>query len=326
MRLRWLRAGVLACLVSGGVITPSIAQVDYPRRPVLLLLPLQAGSGSDIAVRTLAERMSASIGQPVLVENVPGAGGLVGAERLARATADGHVLAAFNNGVLTVLPHIQTKAPFDPLVDFAPVGMVALIPSALVVPADLPARSFAEFVARAKEAPGKFHYASVGVGSVQHLGMELVKSSAGIDLIHVPYKGGVQAMLSVVTGETQAAMIGVSVALQHIRSGKVRALAVGGGRRTTLLPDVPTLEEAGLAGVRYEPWLAVYAPRGTPRAVIERLNAEIAKALAPAEIRDRLLSQGLEVTTSTPEALSAIVRAESSAMAKTIKAAGIRSE
>lgn len=325
MRLRWPCAGILACFLSGGV-APSIAQGEYPRRPVQLLLPLQAGTGSDTAVRIVSERMAASLGQPILVENVPGAGGLVGAERLARAPADGHVLAAFNNGVLTVLPHVQTKAPYDPLVDFAPVGMVALIPSALVVPADFPAQSVAEFVARARSAPGKFHYASVGVGSVQHLGMELVKSSAGIDLTHVPYKGGVQAMLSVVTGETQAAMIGVSVALQHIRSGKVRALAVGGSRRTPLLPDVPTLEEAGLAGVRYEPWLAIYAPRGTPRAVIERLNSEIAKALAPAEVRDRLLSQGLEAMTSTPEALIALVRAESSEMAKTIKAAGIRSE
>lgn len=316
-------------LVALGIATlPAsvLAQADYPRRLVQVILPLQAGTGSDTAVRTLATRLSESMGQSFVVENLPAAGGLVGAEKLVKAAPDGYVLGAFNNGVLTVLPQIGAKAAFDPFNDFVPLGRIALIPSVLVVPVDFPARTIAELVTLSKGAPGKFNYASVGVGSVQHLGMELLKAGTGINLTHVPYKGGVQAMVSVIAGETQAVFIGVSVALQHIKSGKVRALAVGGAQRSALLPDVPTVQEAGIAGFIYEPWLALYAPRGAPTALVARLNAEIGKALAPAEVRDRLLLQGLEVRTSTPEELAALIRSESQEMAKVIKLAGIKAE
>ena len=302
------------------------AQTEYPRKPVQIVLPLQAGSGSDIAIRTLAERLTASMGQPFLVENLTGAGGILGATKVARSSPDGYVLGAFNNGVLSVLPHLTTKLAFNPLVDFDAISLVALIPSALVVTADFPAQSVTEFVSQLRAAPNRFHYASAGVGSVQHIAMEMFKSSAGFDMTHVPYKGGIQAMLAVVTGESQAAFIGVSVALPHIKSARVRALAVGGTERSALLAGVPTMQEAGVAGYYYEPWLALYAPKSTPREVLMRLNAEVARALAPLNVRNRLLDQGLEVKTGSPEELTTRTRVEFDAMAKIIKQAGIRGE
>jgi tripartite-type tricarboxylate transporter receptor subunit TctC len=317
---------IFLLLAAAGSAGNALAQSDYPRRQVQIVIPLQAGSGSDIALRALTDRLATSMGQAFLVDNVPGGGGILGAEKIAKAAPDGYMLGAFNNGLLTVLPQMGVKLSYDPFRDFVPIGRVAMIPSAVVVPADAPARSIGEFVAQAKAAPGKLNYSSTGVGSVQHLGFELFKADAGINVTHVPYKGGVQAMVAVVAGEAQASMIGLSVSLQYVKSGRVRALAVTGARRSALLPEVPTMQQAGLPGFEYEPWLALYAPKGTPRPIIDRLNAEIAKALAPAEVRQRLLAQGLEVRTTTPEELGAVVKAESAEMARVISQAGIKGD
>jgi tripartite-type tricarboxylate transporter receptor subunit TctC len=328
MKTAALRKGLVAsfALVAAIGCGAARAQADYPRKLVQITIPLQAGSGSDIALREVTQKLAVNMGQPFLIDNEPGGGGILGAEKIAHAAPDGYSLGAFNNGVLTILPHMAAKLPYDPFKDFVPVGRIAMIPSALTVPADFPGKTVADFVARAKVAPGKLNYSSSGVGSVQHLGFEMFRTAAGINVLHVPYKGGVQAMVAVVTGEAQASMIGLSVSLQYIKAGKVRALAVGGVLRSALLPDVPTMQESGYPGFVYEPWLALYAPRGTPRAIVEKLNAEIARALMPADIRERLLSQGLEARPCTPDELAAVVRTEYGVMGRVISQAGIKGE
>ena len=230
-----------ACLAIGAMQPEAAAQAGYPVKPVTIIVPLQAGTASDLVMRVVGEKLGEALGQRAVVENVPGAGGAVGAGRVAKAAPDGYLLGAFNNGVHTILPHMDTRLGFDPATDFAPITLLARFPSVLIVPADLPARSLQELFALARQSPGKLNYASVGCGSPQHLAMEMLLGAAGVQLAHVPYKGGAQATLAIAANEVQAFWIATSVALGQIRAGKVRALAVGEKNRTAALPDVPTV-------------------------------------------------------------------------------------
>lgn len=318
---RALVAGVVAL----GVSTPDVAaQQRFPAKPVTIIVPLQAATASDLVIRVLAEKLVGQSGQPVVVENVPGAGGALGAARVAKAPPDGHTLGAFNNGVHTILPHMETRLAFDPATDFVPITLLARFPSVLIVPPDLPARTLQELIALARQSPGRLNYASVGNGSPQHLAMEMLLTATDAKLTHIPYKGGAQATLAVAAGEVHAFWIATSVALAQIRAGKVRALAVGETTRTTALPEVPTVREAGVADYEYSPWLALYAPSGTPVAIVDQLRAELTRVIALPEVQARLRAQGLDPRSSTADELAALVRDENVRTSEIIRRLGLK--
>ncbi len=309
-----------------GILTLSsmaVSQEGFPSRNVFLVVPLQAGTASDLVARVLGDKLSVKLGRPVIVENIVGAGGGVGAQRVARSEPDGHVLGAFNNGIQTILPHMGgARLQFDPMSDLIPITLLARFPSVLIVNKDLPVKSLPDLVALAKQAPGKLNYASVGHGSPQHLAMEELKALTGMELTHVPYRGGAQATTAVVTGEANAFWIATSVALPFIQSGQVRAVAVGERARTKLLPEVPTTRELGL-DYEYSPWLALYAPARTPKPIVERLRKDVTEALRDPELKEKLSSQGLEAQESTEQELRAMVADESGRMAKLISQLGL---
>ena len=299
------------------------AQGKYPSRPIQIICPLQAASPSDVALRAVCEKMSPSLGVGMPIENAPGAAGLIGTERVARATPDGYLLGAFNNSIMTMLPHMYAKVPYDPFKSFEPISMLASIPTLLIVHADVPAKSVKELVEYSKANPGKLNYSTGGAGSPQHLAMEMFKSMTGASLVHVPYKGATQATMDTVAGQTQAMFIGVALALPFIKAGKVRALGMAGATRTALMPDLPTIAEQGVAGYDYASWIALYAPAGTPREIVATLVAEAKKAMSDKSLRERLLAGGLDPIGGTPEELVKQTREDFARMGKVIKEAGV---
>jgi tripartite-type tricarboxylate transporter receptor subunit TctC len=302
-----------------GAATAIRAQPDYPSRNITVVVPLQAGTASDLVARVLAQNFAARTGKQMTVENVAGGGGGTGALRVARAEPDGYTLGAFNNGIHTILPFTGTRLAFDPFRDFAPITLLARFPSVLIVNPALPVSSLRDLLALARSKPGKLNYASVGVGSPQHLAMEQLKADAGIDMVHVPYRGGPQATQAVATGEVDAFWIATSVALPFIHAGTVRALAVGESTRTDALPDVPTVDEAGVKGYRYSPTLALFAPKGTAPAALAYLQREIATSLAEPEVIGTLERAGLKVERSSPAELQAALEAEARIMAPLVQ-------
>ena len=283
-------------------------------------------SAADITLRIVAQKMSENMGQQIAIENQPGAAGLIGAERVARAAPDGYTLGGFADSVLTFVPNLYQKVNYDPLTSFEPVSMVAAVIWVMSVHPSVPARSIREFVALAKKHPGTLDYSSGGNGSPQHVATELFKASTGISLTHIPYRGATQASLDVVSGRIPVTMGALSIMLPYIKEGRLRALAVLSDRRSALLPDVPTGLEPGAPGFAFSTWIAIYAPRATPRPVIERLNAETVQAVNEPAIRERLLALGLEPGSSTPEQLATETRNGLAKMARIIKDAGIKVE
>jgi tripartite-type tricarboxylate transporter receptor subunit TctC len=313
-------------LALGLAASAPFAQSAYPSRPLSILVGLQAGTGSDVAVRTLAERLGAALKQPIAVENLPGASGLLAAQRVAKAAPDGYSLVALSSATVTSLPILTPNAGFDPFKDLVPVAMVATIPSVFFVRPDLPARSLPEFVAMAKARPGGFTYASGGSGSVQHIGMEVFKAQTGLAIVHIPYKGSAQATLDVAGGRVDGGLQGVSTVLPFLKANRVRVLATTGDKRTNLLPDVPTVKELGVADFLYEPWTAFFAPAGTPREVVAELNAAVRRISADPEFKAKFESMGLGALEETPEAVATRMQAEHASNARTIRERGIRLE
>jgi tripartite-type tricarboxylate transporter receptor subunit TctC len=299
------------------------AQAKYPNRSIQVICPLQAASPSDVAARAVCERMSASLGVGMPIENQPGAAGLIGTERVARAAPDGYLLGALNNSIMTMLPHMYAKVPYDPFRSFEPICMLASIPTLLIVHADVPAKNVRELVEYSKAHAGKLNYSSGGAGSPQHLAMEMFKSMTGANLTHVPYKGATQATLDLVGGQVQAMFIGVALALPFIKAGKVRALGMAGAQRTALMPELPTIAEQGVAGYDYASWIALYAPAGTPKDIVATLGAEARKALADKGLRDTLLAGGLDPIGGTSDELVRQTREDYARMGKVIKDAGV---
>jgi tripartite-type tricarboxylate transporter receptor subunit TctC len=303
---------------------PRIANAQaYPARPITIVVPLQAGTASDLVVRVLCEKVASKLGRQFVVENVVGAGGMIGAQRVAKSEPNGYVLGAFNNAIHAILPFTNPALPFDPMKDFVPITMLAILPSVLIVNPRLPAKTLQELIALAKSSPGRLTYASVAPGSPQHLAMEQLKADAGIDITHVPYRGGAQATLAIASDEVNAFWIATSVALPFIQEGKVRAIAVGGRTREPTLPDVPTVAETGLPDYEYLPWLALFARTGTPMPVLDLLRREFGDALAQADIKERLASQGLEPGTLSPEEVLALIAEERQRTAPLIKRLGL---
>ena len=310
----------LGCVPAAGT---AAAQQPYPARTVRIVVPLPPGGSNDLLARIAAERLTASLGQPVVVDNRPGASGNIGTEVVARSAPDGHTLLMANTAHV-INPSLFAKLPFDPLADFAGVALMSSVHFALVVHPSLPVRSVKEFIALARERPGALTFASAGNGAPHHLAMEMLKSAARVELTHVPYKGAGQFVPALVSGEVASVIGAINSLLPHVRAGRLRALALAGARRTPLLPGVPTIAEAALPGYALDNWGGLLAPAGTPRPVIERLNAEIVRTLRDPQVADRLASQGVEITPSTPDAFDALLKEHAVKWARIVKAAHVR--
>jgi tripartite-type tricarboxylate transporter receptor subunit TctC len=302
------------------------AQGDYPSRPIRMVIPLAVASAVDNAARVLAARMSENMGQPFVIENVAGASGLIGADRVAKSAPDGYTIGAFDDSILTMLPNLHAKMPFDVLRDFEPVSLVGTIEWGLVASNDAPFRSAADVIAAAAANPGKNGYASGGNGSPQHIAMAHFASAANISLVHVPYKGATQAAAGIAAGQVPVGMQGLGGVASLVRAGKLRLIGVGTPQRHPQFPDVPTIGESGLPGFTFTSWFAVVAPAGTPKDIVVRLNAEISRALAVPDVREKLTPQGITVGGTSQEELGSIIRAQLARYAKVMKEAGIRAE
>lgn len=315
-------AGWLMCVVMSSTVSLAHAQT-YPARPITMIVPLAAASSLDVVARLIIQKMSENMGQQIIVDNQPGAAGIIGLERFMRAAPDGYTLAAINDAPLTMIPNLRKKIPYDPLKSFAPVGLMVNNSWILVSHPSLPVKNVAELIALAKAQPAIINYSSGGNGSPQHVAMELFVSMAGIRLMHVPYKGTTQATLDVISGHIPMMFSGTNAVVSYVREGKLRGLAVGGTTRSPLLPAVPTVRESGLPGYEFVTWMGIFAPVNTPKEITARVNAEIARALAAPDLRERLAPQGVDIKTSTPEELAALTKTRLAQMAKIIKDAGI---
>ncbi len=316
--LGWLCAGLAS-------FSPAWSQ-PYPARAIKVIVPMQAGTAGDTVIRIVTQKIAANIGQPLVIENMPAAAGFTGEERVARSVADGYTIGAMGDSMLTVMPHLQTHTGFDPLRDFEPVSLVASITSVMVVHPSVAAATVREFIVLAKSHPGALDFASGGIGSQQHMAMELFMAAAGIRLNHIPLRGASQAAMEVVSGRIPATFVALSIAMPFIKDGRLRAIALAGKERSVLLPALPTVSESGLPGFVLAPWVAIYAPKGTPPTVIDRLNREIVVAVGDPVVRNQLLAQGLEPETSTPAELGLRTRDDYARMGKLIRASGIKGE
>ena len=304
----------------------TLALAQYPAKPIHLIVPFPPGGGNDTVARAIAQQISPELGQPVVIDNRPGAGGSVGAELAAKAAPDGYTLFLAGVGSHVVNPNLHKKLGYDPLKDFAPITLIASAPSVLVVNPKVPAQNIAEFTAYARAHPGVLNYASNGNGSAAQLAAAMYESMAGVKMVHVPYKGIAPAMTDLMGGEVQL-MFGTVVALvPHIQAGKLRALAVTGKKRSALLPEIPTLRESGVPEYEAGSWYGIEAPAGTPRPIIDQLNAAMVKALKQPEVARRLALDGAEVIGSTPEEFGAHIKAELERVGQVVRAAGIQIE
>jgi tripartite-type tricarboxylate transporter receptor subunit TctC len=296
---------------------------DYPTRPIRLIVPFTPGGGTDIAARTLAPRFSQGVGQQIVVDNRPGAGGAVGAELAAKAPPDGYTIWIGQTANLAIGPALRKKPLYDPVRDFAPITMIQKSPSVIVVAAASPLKSLQDLIAMAKKNPQGVTYGSAGVGTAGHITGYLISRAAGIDMTHVPYKGASPAMLDLQAGRISLMATSSGSAAGMIRQGKIRALGTTGAKRARLLPDVPTLAEQGLRGFDVTSWLAMLAPAKTPAPYIARLNKELVRVLGLPEIQEKLMTEGGDVTPTSPEEAAAFIRSEVAKWSKALKDADI---
>lgn len=296
----------------------------YPDKPVHLIVPFSAGSAVDTLARVPGQKLSELWGQPLVIDNRTGANTIIGTEAAAKAAPDGYTLLLTNDAALATNPALYPKLPYAPLRDFAPITLGASIPVVLVAHASQPFASVQELVAYAKANPGKLHYASGGNGSAQHVPMEMFKQIAGIDLVHVPYKGLGPAFNDVLSGQIPIMFAGLSNTPPHIKAGRIRALAIGSARRSAAMPDVPTMQEAGVPGFDYSAWAGLLAPAGTPSAIVQKVNADWARVIAMPEVRDKLVALGFELTPTSPAEFGEMIRREMAKVAKVVKDANIR--
>ena len=304
------------------------AQDTYPSKPIQVVLPLQAASASDIAVRIVAERMAELLGQGVVVENVSGVGGLIGTNRVAAARPDGYTLAALNNSILTILPHIQKgQTKFDSFSDFVPLRGFANIPTYLGVPKDSPFQTVQQVIAHAKAKPGDLNYSTGGPGSPQHLATEMFQHMTGVKLTHVPYKGATAAAADLAAGRVQVMFISHSLALPYLPpSERIRLIAFAGAERSKAYPALVTVSESGVPGYDYSSWIALFAVKGTPPEALSKLRSAAAQAMATPGLADRLAKSGLEIWDQPPERLTAVMREDWARWEKVVKSAKLAAE
>ena len=299
---------------------------DYPSRPVTLIVPYAAGGGNDVMARIVAEKMSRSLGQQIVIENKGGAGGSIATRQVAKAAPDGYTLGLGGTGTHAINPTLYPNVGYDPRKDFAPVGLIATSALVVLVNTSVPAKTIGELIALAKHDPGKLNYASAGVGSGIHLGAELFATMAGVKLTHIPYKGSAPALTDLVGGHVAIYFSSLPPAIALIREGKVRALAVTGPQRSALLPDLPTVAEAALPGYESVLHYGIVAPAGTPRPIVEKLNAAMRAALADADVRERIMADGAEPLAGSPEDYAADIDREETKWSKVVKVSGAKVE
>ena len=314
-------AAALACF---GLAAQPLFADDYPSRPITDIVASTPGGGTDIVSRIFGEQLSKQLGQPFVVENIAGAGSLNGTVAAARATADGYTLQTGLNASMAVNPSLFAHLPYDPVDDFEPVGMLAEFPFAVVVSNNFPARSIKELIALAKTKPGEINYASAGNGTGQHLSMELFKTMTGINLAHVPYRGAAPAYSDVMSGQVPVFFDNLASALGQIKGGSVRALAVTGIKRSPLLPDVPTVEEAGVPGYSFYTWFGLWTPKGTPQPIIDRLHGEIQKAQADPGVQAKIAAAAGETLDMPLADIKPFLKAEIAKWGDVVKKAGIQ--
>lgn len=319
---RWLA-------VSAGVLVSSlaVAQTDYPARPVRIVVPFPPGGATDIIGRIAAESLTRAFdGKPFIIENVGGAGGTIGTDRVAKAAPDGHILLVATLAANATAPSVYAKLPYDPAKDFVYITPLAFAANALLVSPKLGVGTVAELIAHAKANPGKLAFSSPGIGISNHLAMELFLREAGISGLHVPYKGSGPAIAALIAAEVQMSLDPIASSLSHLRAGTLRALAVSGRTRSTLLPDVPTIAEAGVRNVEAYTWNGLAAPAGTPASIVERLNAAVSTAFKQPELRERLLKMGAEAIDMSPSEFQAFIRTEAGKWGDIARRTGARVE
>ncbi len=302
------------------------AAQDWPSRPVRIIVPFAPGGATDIPARLLAPKLSEALGQPVVVENRTGAGGIVGIQAAAQSPPDGYTLLMATNAEVVMHPSIYPKLPYDPLKDLVPISIMLESPMLLVVPASSPFNSVADLVAAAKAKPGAVTYSTAGTGSTSHVLTEMLAQQAGVELLHVPYKGGAPASAAVSSGEVAVALLNLGSALNFVKGGKAKALAVTSAKRNPNFPEWPTAVEAGVPGFVEHIWIGMAAPAGVPRPIIERMSAEVAKALRAPDVRERLVQLGNEPLGTTPDEAAARIKREFPRYQSVIKAANIRAD
>ena len=313
----------LCAAITAGAVACAHAQ-SYPIKPVRIIVPFGPGSTIDIMGRTIAPKFTEALGQQVIVENRSGAGGAIGLEATAKAAKDGYTLAIGALGPVTVNPGLYARMPFDPVKDFAPISMLATGPMIIVVHPNVPAHGVKELIAVAKARPGKLNYGSPGIGTTNHMAGELLNMAAGIKLVHVPYKGNAEALTDLLGGQLDIVFTGLPPAFAQIQAGRLRAVATTGTKRLAALPQLQTIGEAGLAEASVSTWYGLLAPAGTPREIVDRLNAETAKIMKNPEIAERFSSQGSDPVTNTADEFARIIRDDVTKWAKVIKATGIK--
>jgi len=314
-----IACGIAALLIAGG----ARAQTDYPNRAIRIVVPFPAGGATDIAARLLAERMAIDWKQPVTVDNRPGAGGNIGSDVVAKSAPDGYNLIMGVTGSHAINTSLYARMPYDPVKDFEPISQVAVVPNVVVVHPSVPANTLPELVALAKKEPGKLNYASLGNGTAAHLTMEMFKSVAGIDIVHVPYKGSAPAVADLIAGQVQTMVDGLPSALPHVKAGKLKALAVTSAKRSRAAPDLPTIAES-YAGFSADAWSGLFAPKGTPKAVVDKIAAETQMILKLPETQKRLGELGAEPVGSSPTEFAQFVQREIDKWARVVKASGAR--
>jgi tripartite-type tricarboxylate transporter receptor subunit TctC len=321
-----VQASRIALFLCACLCGTALAQV-YPSRPLRLVVPFPAGGSADLIGRALAKKMGEGLSQQVIVENRAGAGGTIGAGAVAKSPADGYTLGLGTVSTLGMAPVVRANPPYDSLAAFAPVSLVASAPFIVVVNASVPAKSLAELIALAKARPGGLNFASIGDGTLQHFTGESFKSLAGVDIVHVPYKGVAPALVDLLAGQVQIGFdVLASFQLQNLQSGRLRALAVLGPARVAQLPTVPTAAEAGLAGLEVTAWFGLIAPKGTPAEVVARLNAEVRKAVASAALREAIATQGLAPVADSPQEFAEVIGREIARWAQVVKTSGFKAE
>ena len=312
------------CAAATAICTTLAMAQPYPAKPVRLIVHFPPGGPTDMVARVVAQKMTEAWGQQYVIDNRPSAGGIIGVELVARAVPDGYTLLFGTGGSMAITPAIGKPLPYDVNRDFAPVGLVVINPQILVFHPSFAPNNIKELITYAKANPGKINYASVGPGSPNHLGIELLKSLAGINLVHIPYKGSSPAMTDLLGGQVSMLFNSMPTVIPHVKSGRLKGIAVGSAKRSAAMPDIPTVAESGVPGFDYVTWYAMFGPAALPKPIIAKLNAEIVKMLADKELAQRLAVQGAEPSPGTPEQLGRYMREEQERWRKVIKSANLK--
>ena len=320
LRLAFLAALAALCACAAH------AQSPYPSRPIKFIAPFPPGGSSDVLCRLLGAKLAESLGQPVAVENRPGAGANIGHEYAAKQPPDGYTILISSSSTLATNPHLYKHLGFDPIADFSPISMVASAGQVLVLHPSVPAKTVSELIALAKAQPNKLNFGSGGKGIQSHISGEMFKSATGVDIVHIPYKGTVQAVGDLVAGQVQMVFADMVPAMPHIKAGRLRPLAVTTEERSPVLPDVPTMIESGVPGYRAGVWWAVMAPKGTPGAIIGRLNSELGRIVKLPDVLEKYASLGVSTEHSTPQYVTEKIKTDTQQFAKVLKAAGVEPE